>query len=106
MARRTLASTFALALTLTLVLACKPAPPKHLTIAVEGMTCNSCVKAITAALSQLPGVTKAEVKLEAGRAYVTYAPGKVSTETLLKTITKLGYKARALAPGSSPAKAP
>lgn len=80
----------------TLGLACKDPSPQRLTIAVEGMTCSSCVRAITAALQKLPGVSKATVELKAGRATVDYTPSRVSTDVLLKTITKLGYKARAL----------
>lgn len=88
----------------TLGLGCKDPPPRRLTIAVEGMTCSSCVQAITAALQKLPGVLKAKVELKVGRATVDYTPSRVTTDVLLKTITKLGYKARALPRAAAAAK--
>lgn len=73
------------------------------TIAVEGMTCGSCVKAITKALKELPGVEAASVDLKAKRAQVRYQSGKVDLDKLVAAINKLGYKAKSLPPGLPPA---
>ncbi|MBU0755534.1 MAG: heavy-metal-associated domain-containing protein [Planctomycetes bacterium] len=40
------------------------------TLTIEGMVCEHCVKTLTRALSACPGVTEAEVFLEAGEALV------------------------------------
>ncbi len=72
---------------------------EHATIAIEGMTCGSCVSAITKALKDLPGVQAASVDLKTKRAQVRHQPDKVTLDTLVATINKLGYKANVLPPG-------
>ena len=42
---------------------------------VKGMTCASCVGAIESHLRGLPGVTKVEVNLMSGQAWVEHDPG-------------------------------
>jgi Cu+-exporting ATPase len=69
------------------------------TIAVNGMTCGSCVKAITKALKAIPGVETAKVDLKAKRATVRYRSGEVKLDALVAAINKLGYKAKSLLPG-------
>lgn len=58
---------------------------------VEGMSCMHCVKAVTAALSAVPGVTDVEeVSLEQGTARVA---GSADPQTLLAAVREAGYAA-------------
>jgi copper chaperone len=58
---------------------------------VEGMTCMHCVKAVTEALSRVPGVTSVqEVDLDQGTATVQGSP---DPEALVSAVTKAGYQA-------------
>jgi copper chaperone len=58
---------------------------------VEGMTCMHCVKAVTQALSEVPGVTAVrEVSLEKGAATVEGSP---EPEALVEAVKEAGYRA-------------
>jgi copper chaperone len=58
---------------------------------VEGMSCMHCVKAVTEALSRVPGVTAVqEVSLEKGAATVEGAP---SPQALVAAVNEAGYQA-------------
>ena len=45
-----------------------------LDVSVEGMTCEHCVRAVTQALSTVPGVESVTVDLAAGQVHVTGSP--------------------------------
>ena len=60
-------------------------------LTVTGMTCATCVRVVTNALSRVPGVESAEVDLETGRAVVA---GAAHPEALVATVEKAGYDAR------------
>lgn len=62
-------------------------------LAVEGMTCGSCVRAVERALSGVPGVERSVVELAAGRAVVE---GAARPEDLLAAVEAAGYGARLL----------
>ncbi|MEM1214716.1 MAG: MauE/DoxX family redox-associated membrane protein [Bacteroidota bacterium] len=55
------------------------------TYTIQGMTCNGCVRRVTAALETLPAVTKAEVQLEAPQATLQLSES-VPTADLQATI--------------------
>jgi len=58
---------------------------------VEGMSCMHCVKAVTEALSQVPGVNKVEeVSLETGTARVEGSP---DPQDLVAAVKEAGYRA-------------
>jgi copper chaperone len=58
---------------------------------VEGMTCMHCVKAVTDALSEVPGVTAVrEVSLETGTATVEGSP---DPGALVNAVKEAGYGA-------------
>ena len=60
---------------------------------VEGMSCMHCVKAVTDALSDVPGVTKVqEVSLESGTASVEGSP---DPQALVAAVKEAGYQAEA-----------
>lgn len=60
-------------------------------LAISGMTCSSCVTALTRALSRVPRVTTVQVDLDAGRARVE---GSASPEALIAAVQRAGYDAR------------
>jgi copper chaperone len=59
---------------------------------VTGMTCQHCVRAVSDALSDVPGVTRvATVDLDAGRAAVE---GDPDPQELIAAVQEAGYEAR------------
>jgi len=64
------------------------------TLAVDGMTCGLCAKAVTKALEQVEGVEDAKVSFQDKRAVVV-ADEAVKIEALITAVRKAGYKARA-----------
>ena len=62
-------------------------------IAIDGMTCDSCVQAITAEVGRLEGVRSVEVDLEGGKAVVTFTEGQGDPAVFEQTIEKIGYEA-------------
>ncbi|MDQ0470626.1 heavy metal translocating P-type ATPase [Labrys wisconsinensis] len=67
------------------------APP--LQIAIEGMTCASCVRRVEKALAAAPGVASASVNLATGRADVSFA-GPADVPAAVAAIESAGYAAR------------
>ncbi len=61
---------------------------------VEGMTCGGCEVAVKRAVSKIDGVDSVKASHEDGRAEVTYDPGNVTIEQIVKAIEKLGYQAK------------
>ena len=62
------------------------------TLKIEGLTCQHCVKAVTEALSEVPGVTKVvEVSLESKKAIVQ---GPADNATLVAAVSEAGYEAQ------------
>lgn len=64
-------------------------------LAVDGMTCASCVARVERALTAVPGVRAASVNLASERAAVTADP-TVRTEDLIAAIDGAGYEAHLL----------
>jgi copper chaperone CopZ len=67
------------------------------TIAIEGMTCDNCVKHVTRALRGVNGVKSVDVDRENARATVTYDTTKTDIPALDDALKKSGYHARAFA---------
>ncbi len=63
---------------------------------VQGMTCGSCVKHVSAALRQLAGVSAVEVDLSAGRVRIE---GSASAEALISALDGEGYPAQLASAG-------
>jgi copper chaperone CopZ len=66
---------------------------EQLALNIEGMTCGHCVMHVGNALQKLKGVVKAEVDLNKKIAMVTYQPGAVTKEQMIKAVEEAGYKA-------------
>ncbi|KAJ1829329.1 Cu(2+)-transporting P-type ATPase [Coemansia sp. RSA 2599] len=63
-------------------------------VAVEGMTCQSCVASVTAALETIKGVLHAEVRLKPrGLACIRYESDAVSIDALTTAIEDAGFDA-------------
>ncbi|MDR2357561.1 MAG: copper ion binding protein [Oscillospiraceae bacterium] len=60
-------------------------------INVEGMSCEHCVKAVTIAVSALPGVENVSVDLDGGKVSVTYDPALSALDAIKSEITEQGY---------------
>ncbi len=90
-----------------------PEPPRdhaRLTLAIQGMTCASCVARVERKLQAVPGVATASVNLATEKAIVAYDPARAGTNALLAAVEAAGYGAslpdtaapRAGAPTSGP----
>ncbi|MCB1960966.1 MAG: heavy-metal-associated domain-containing protein [Rhodocyclaceae bacterium] len=62
-------------------------------IKVAGMSCQGCVKGVTAALAGVPGVSDAAVDLAAAQARVRFDPARVTVEALRQAVEAAGFEA-------------
>ena len=60
------------------------------TIAIEGMSCGHCVKAVTSALEELGSVSVEQVSI--GSATVSYNPEATPVEGIAQAIRDVGYE--------------
>lgn len=65
-------------------------------LAIQDMTCASCVGRVEKALLQVPGVIEATVNLATERARVRHLAGVVATADLEAAVERAGYKSRRL----------
>jgi P-type Cu+ transporter len=70
------------------------APTDETELAIDGMTCASCVGRIERALKAVPGVTDAAVNLATGRASVRHVRGAADVGDLVSIVREIGYEAR------------
>jgi len=62
---------------------------EQVSLRIEGMSCEGCVSRVDAALTQVNGVTRAEIDLASGRALII---GKqLDQQRLCETVSALGY---------------
>ena len=71
-----------------------PARLETLHVALEGMTCASCVSTIEGALNAVPGVVDARVNFATEEATIEVESGFVGVEQLISTVSDAGYGAR------------
>lgn len=65
------------------------------TLAVDGMSCGSCVRHIDHALRAITGVKGIDVKLREGRVVVRHDTAAAPIAALIETLADAGYEARA-----------
>jgi copper chaperone CopZ len=65
------------------------------TLAINGMTCNGCVKHVDGALRSVPGVSAVEVSLAENRAKVVHDPEQSPVTTLCAAVEEAGYACHA-----------
>lgn len=61
------------------------------TLNVNGMTCSHCEKAVHGSVSELTGVNKVKVDLDADKVEVNYEKEKIDLKTIIDTIKEQGY---------------
>ncbi|MDR3167079.1 MAG: copper ion binding protein [Treponema sp.] len=61
------------------------------TLKIEGMSCDHCVKHVTEALEDVPGVSSAKVSLKEKSAAVEHEAG-ISQEALKAAVIEAGYE--------------
>jgi P-type Cu+ transporter len=70
-------------------------------LAIEGMTCASCVARVERALGRVPGVREASVNLATHSARVSMNDGAAG-DALLQAVEKAGYEAALIEPDAAP----
>ncbi len=65
---------------------------KTITVPVEGMSCEHCVRAVKGALESQQGVKAVEVSLEGKSARVVYDDGLIGPDALKAVIQEEGYQ--------------
>jgi copper chaperone CopZ len=65
---------------------------ERVTLAVQGMSCGHCVKAVDAALKGVEGVEVERVAI--GSATVAYDPSKVTMGAIIDAVSDAGYEAQ------------
>lgn len=88
---------FAAAVVSLLTILCTSAwaASKTVTLSVPGMTCAACPITIKKALTDVDGVTAAEVSFDKKEAVVTFDDTKTDVSTLIEATTDAGYPSRA-----------
>ena len=66
---------------------------QHITLNIDGMTCNGCVASVTKILQGVDGVASAEVSLADKRAEVAFDATKTSVDALIAAVEDGGYAA-------------
>ena len=74
-------------------------PQATLRLAIDGMTCASCVSRVEKALKKVPGVLAASVNLATNTADVQWLAG-TPADALLAAVDRAGYSAQVQADGS------
>jgi copper chaperone len=64
----------------------------NLTLNVSGMSCMGCVNSVKNMVSALPGISKVEVDLAAGRVEVTHDPAQSDRQAICQAIRDGGYQ--------------
>ncbi|WP_426754620.1 heavy-metal-associated domain-containing protein [Myxococcus sp. Y35] len=65
---------------------------QRITLAVSGMTCNSCVRHVTEALHNLEGIGDVEVQLQEGKVHVQHDPSSASLTAMVEALRDAGYE--------------
>jgi copper chaperone len=61
---------------------------------VEGMTCPSCIRHVSSALTALDGVGQVDVKLREGVVHVKH-DGRATLADMIEALTNAGYVSKA-----------
>jgi Cu+-exporting ATPase len=82
-------------------------PRETVALAIDGMSCASCVGRVEKALAAVPGVVEASVNLATAQATVTRLAGGAGADVLLQAVRRAGYDAAPVADAAAgPAAAP
>jgi Cu+-exporting ATPase len=75
-------------------------PELKFDLAIEGMTCASCVSRVEGAIAPLPGVSSVTVNLAPEIATVFAYDGLTTLDDIVEAVRRAGYKARSTGPQS------
>lgn len=64
---------------------------KRFAIDIGGMSCDHCVQSVRRALSEVPGVSSADVSLSPGRAVVEFEGEMPGVASAVQAVAKSGY---------------
>jgi copper chaperone len=64
----------------------------NMTLKVSGMSCEHCVKAVSNALSAIPGVADIAVSLKDGEVSFSHDPAHAPLDVIKAAITEEGYE--------------
>ena len=64
---------------------------ENVTLKINGMTCEHCVRAVTSAISSISGTSDVSVSLKDGSASFSCDPAKTDMETVKAAIIEEGY---------------
>lgn len=67
---------------------------KDTILEVQGMTCPSCIRHVTSALTELEGVGKVDVKLRDGLVIVKHDNAQAPIAQLIEALNEAGYASR------------
>ena len=68
--------------------------PPGTELAITGMTCGNCARHVAEAIQSVPGVSSANIRLEANRASVRWSAGaEQDVPAILHAVTEAGYGA-------------
>lgn len=62
-------------------------------IKISGMTCGGGARSVTAVLSALPGIERAEVNLDQATATITFDPARLYLDAIADAVEAAGYEA-------------
>jgi len=65
---------------------------KETLLDVMGMSCPSCIRHVNAALADIEGVAKVEVRLRDGKVLVQHDPAVANVNTLIEALREAGYE--------------
>jgi copper chaperone len=68
----------------------------QLTLAIEGMSCSHCLKAVNQGLTALAGVSIKSLRI--GRAELEYDPDQIDPAAIADAVRAAGYPAQAVSP--------
>jgi|688.fasta_scaffold227562_3 copper chaperone CopZ len=69
------------------------AEPKQIAFAIDGMSCEACVKSVTTELRKTGAVGECTVELAAKEARLTYDAAKLKVDDLIIAVRRAGYTA-------------
>jgi copper chaperone len=64
---------------------------KETLLDVEGMSCPSCIRHVNAALADIEGVVKVEVRLREGKVLVWHDTAAANVNILIEALREAGY---------------
>jgi copper chaperone len=64
---------------------------ENVTLKVEGMSCDHCVKAVEGSVGALKGIESVKVDLKAGTVNVKFTPDVITLDQIKETIDDQGY---------------